>query len=195
MDMAAYGRLDGKTAQLTDAARQNLLNLLIAEAAGENVTASARARLEIVLRSIGADSTALYPANSAARVDNAAALAQSDFSSVDAYTAPYVLLAALQGNVKLTDKQVTALISALTGKTVRGDICMTGEITLRGRVLPVGGIKEKVLAGVARGIGHVILPAKNQKDLEEIPQELRRKIVVHTVDSIDDVLPLVFEKK
>ena len=90
---------------------------------------------------------------------------------------------------------VTALISALTGKTVRGDICMTGEITLRGRVLPVGGIKEKVLAGVARGIGHVILPAKNQKDLEEIPQELRRKIIVHTVDSIDDVLPLVFEKK
>lgn len=65
MDMAAYGRLDGKTAQLTGAARQNLLNLLIAEAAGENVTASARARLEIVLRSIGADSTALYPANSA----------------------------------------------------------------------------------------------------------------------------------
>ena len=113
MDMAAYGRLDGKTAQLTDAARQNLLNLLIAEAAGENVTTSARARLEIVLRSIGADSTALYPANSAARVDNAAVLAQSDFSSVDAYTAPYVLLAALQGNVKLTDKQVTALISAL----------------------------------------------------------------------------------
>lgn len=89
---------------------------------------------------------------------------------------------------------VTALISALTGKSVRGDICMTGEITLRGRVLPVGGIKEKVLAGVARGIGHVILPAKNRKDLEEIPQELRRKIIVHTVDSIDDVLPLVFEK-
>ena len=90
---------------------------------------------------------------------------------------------------------MTALISALTGKAVRGDICMTGEITLRGRVLPVGGIKEKVLAGVARGIGHVILAAKNQKDLEDIPQELRRKIVVHTVDSIDDVLPLVFEKK
>ena len=98
-------------------------------------------------------------------------------------------------NLTFPEKQVTALISALTGKTVRGDICMTGEITLRGRVLPVGGIKEKVLAGVARGIGHVILPAKNQKDLEEIPQELRRKIVVHTVDSIDDVLPLVFEKK
>ena len=89
----------------------------------------------------------------------------------------------------------TALISALNGHRVRADLCMTGEITLQGRVLPVGGIKEKVLAGVARGIGHVILPAKNQKDLEEIPQELRRKIVVHTVDSIDDVLPLVFEKK
>lgn len=64
---------------------------------------------------------------------------------------------------------VTVLISTLTGEIVRGDICMTGEITLRGRVLPVGGIKEKALVGVARGIGHVILPAKNQKDLKEIP--------------------------
>ena len=90
---------------------------------------------------------------------------------------------------------VTSLASALTQRKVKANLAMTGEITLRGRVLPVGGIKEKVLAGVARGIGHVILPAKNQKDLEEIPQELRRKIVVHTVDSIDDVLPLVFEKK
>lgn len=85
---------------------------------------------------------------------------------------------------------VTALVSALTGKPVRGDLCMTGEITLRGRVLPVGGIKEKVLAGVARGLKHVIIPSKNTKDLEDIPQELRRKITIHTVETIDDVLPL-----
>ncbi len=86
----------------------------------------------------------------------------------------------------------TALISALTGTPVRGDLCMTGEITLRGRILPVGGIKEKVLAGVARGLAHVIIPAKNAKDLEEIPQELKRKISIHTVNSIDEVLPLAF---
>ena len=90
---------------------------------------------------------------------------------------------------------VTALISALSGKAVRGDLCMTGEITLRGRVLPVGGIKEKVLAGVARGLKHAIIPAKNAKDLEDIPQELRRKITIHTVDSIDDVLPLALGKQ
>lgn len=113
MDMAAYAALDGKTAKLSDAARRNLVNLLIAEAAGDSVTTSARARLEIVLRALGVDSTKLYPANSAACVDNAAALAQSDFSSVDAYTAPYVLLAALQGSVRLTDKQTADLISAL----------------------------------------------------------------------------------
>ena len=85
---------------------------------------------------------------------------------------------------------VTALISALTGKSVRRDYCMTGEITLRGRVLPVGGIKEKVLAGVARGIANVIIPAQTAKDIEEIPLELRRRISIHTVNSIDEVLPL-----
>ncbi len=89
---------------------------------------------------------------------------------------------------------VTALISALSGKSVRGDLCMTGEITLRGRVLPVGGIKEKVLAGVARGLKHAIIPAKNAKDLEEIPQELRRRITIHTVKSIDEALPLAFDR-
>ncbi len=85
---------------------------------------------------------------------------------------------------------VTALISALSGKPVRGDLCMTGEITLRGRVLPVGGIKEKILAGVAHGLKHVVIPAKNAKDLEEIPQDLRRKITIHTANTIDEVLPL-----
>lgn len=87
---------------------------------------------------------------------------------------------------------VTALLSALSGKPVRSDLCMTGEISLRGRVLPVGGIKEKVLAGVARNLKHIILPAKNIKDLEEIPQDLRRKIIIHTVNTIDEALPFAF---
>lgn len=85
---------------------------------------------------------------------------------------------------------VTALVSALTGRVVRGDLCMTGEITLQGRVLPVGGIKEKILAGVTYGLSQAIIPRRNHKDLEEIPQELRRKITIHTVDHIDEVLPL-----
>lgn len=86
----------------------------------------------------------------------------------------------------------TALISALSGRRVRADFCMTGEITLQGRVLPVGGIKEKILAGVARGLTDVIIPRQNEKDLEDIPEELRKKINIHPVRHFDEVLPLVF---
>lgn len=86
----------------------------------------------------------------------------------------------------------TALISALSGRKVRSDLCMTGEITLQGRVLPVGGIKEKILAGVARDLKHVIIPYQNLKDLEEIPQDLREKIEIHPVRHYDEVFPLVF---
>ncbi|MFV0350640.1 MAG: endopeptidase La [Halodesulfovibrio sp.] len=89
---------------------------------------------------------------------------------------------------------VTALISALSGKPVNSDLCMTGEITLRGRVMPVGGIKEKILAGVARGLGHVIIPSQNVKDLEDVPAELLKKIEVHTAERIEDLIPLVFPK-
>ncbi|AAS95669.1 endopeptidase La [Nitratidesulfovibrio vulgaris] len=88
---------------------------------------------------------------------------------------------------------VTALISALTGRPVRSDLCMTGEITLRGRVLPVGGIKEKILAGVARGLKHVVIPAQNAKDLEDVPADLLRRIEVHLASHIDDVLPVAFK--
>ncbi len=88
---------------------------------------------------------------------------------------------------------VTALISALSGKNARADFCMTGEMTLRGRVLPVGGIKEKILAGVARGLTHAAIPYQNTKDIEEIPADLRKKIEIHTVSHIDELLPLVFE--
>lgn len=86
----------------------------------------------------------------------------------------------------------TALVSALSGKKARPDLCMTGEITLQGRVLPVGGIKEKILAGVAYGLKHVIIPWQNTKDLEDVPKELRRKITVHPVRHYDEIVPLVF---
>ncbi len=86
----------------------------------------------------------------------------------------------------------TALISALTAKPVNTSLCMTGEITLRGRVLPVGGIKEKILGAVARDLQHVIIPKQNMKDLEDVPKDLLSKITVHPVTHIDEVLPLAF---
>jgi ATP-dependent Lon protease len=84
----------------------------------------------------------------------------------------------------------TALISALTKNPVRKDVAMTGEITLRGKVLPVGGIKDKVLAAFRGGITEVILPKENEKDLEEIPTEVREAMEVHLVESMDEVLRL-----
>jgi ATP-dependent Lon protease len=87
-----------------------------------------------------------------------------------------------------------ALISALKGEPVNHDLCMTGEITLRGRVLPVGGIKEKILAGVARGLHQVCIPKQNEKDLEDVPADLLKKIDVHTASHIQDIIPLAFTK-
>jgi ATP-dependent Lon protease len=86
---------------------------------------------------------------------------------------------------------VTALFSALTGKPVAADTAMTGEITLRGRVLPVGGIKEKILAAMSHGVRRVFLPARNAHDLEEIPKELRRRVEVILVNTIDEIWPRV----
>jgi ATP-dependent Lon protease len=84
-----------------------------------------------------------------------------------------------------------AMASELTGRSVRGDIAMTGEITLSGRVLPVGGIKEKVLAARRVGINEVILPRQNAKNVnEDLTPELRKELVVHLVSSIDEVLAL-----
>ncbi len=81
----------------------------------------------------------------------------------------------------------TSLVSLLTGKPVRGDIAMTGEITLKGRVLPVGGIKEKILAARRAGIRRVILPRKNEKDLLEVPDVVKNGIEFIFVDSLDEV--------
>ena len=85
----------------------------------------------------------------------------------------------------------TALASELTRRPVRGDIAMTGEITLSGRVLPVGGIKEKVLAARRVGIREVILPRQNEKNVnEDLTEELRRDLTIHYVQSVDEVLLL-----
>jgi ATP-dependent Lon protease len=84
----------------------------------------------------------------------------------------------------------TSLVSAFTGVPVRVDLAMTGEITLRGRVLPVGGIKDKVLAAYRAGIREVILPDENEKDLEDIPEDVRGQMSFHLVDHMDKVLSL-----
>ena len=83
---------------------------------------------------------------------------------------------------------LTAMASILTGRPVRDDIAMTGEITLRGRVLPIGGVKEKVLGAHRAGIRRVILPKRNEADLDDIPADLRRQIEFVMVESIDEVL-------
>jgi ATP-dependent Lon protease len=82
-------------------------------------------------------------------------------------------------------------MSLLTKRSTRSDVAMTGEITLRGLVLPVGGIKEKVLAAKRAGIDTVILPERNKKDVEEIPAKIRRRMRFHYVRAMDDALPLV----
>lgn len=89
---------------------------------------------------------------------------------------------------------LTALVSLLTNRQVRPDLAMTGEITLRGLVLPVGGIKEKVLAARRAGIKHVILPDKNEKDLEEIPENVRKALHFHFVKEMEEVIKIALEQ-
>lgn len=81
-----------------------------------------------------------------------------------------------------------AIASALTNRPVRHDIAMTGEITLRGRVLPIGGVKEKVLAAHRAGVSKVLLPLDNKKDLEDIPSNIREDLSIELVDHMDQVL-------
>lgn len=89
----------------------------------------------------------------------------------------------------------TALTSLATGMPVRRDIAMTGEITLSGRVLPVGGIKEKCLAAMTHGVTTVIVPMANQKDVAEIPEEFKKKMSFMFVENLDEVFALAFDKK
>ncbi len=89
----------------------------------------------------------------------------------------------------------TAMVSALTGIPVRKDVAMTGEITLRGRVLPIGGLKSKILAAHLSGARIVILPRKNEKDLRDVPDEIRKQIKLILVDSMDQVLDAALRRK
>ena len=86
----------------------------------------------------------------------------------------------------------TAMISAFTGKVVDNKVAMTGEITLRGRVLPIGGLKEKALGALRAGIRTILIPVKNKKDLHDLPAGVRRKIGFIPVSSIEEVLPVAF---
>ncbi|MCW3478749.1 endopeptidase La [Neisseriaceae bacterium JH1-16] len=89
----------------------------------------------------------------------------------------------------------TAIVSVLTGIPVRADVAMTGEITLRGEVLPIGGLKEKLLAAHRGGIKHVLIPKGNAKDLVEIPANIKQKLEIHPVKWIDEVLALALERQ
>jgi ATP-dependent Lon protease len=87
----------------------------------------------------------------------------------------------------------TALLSAVTRIPVHRDVAMTGEITLRGKVLPVGGVKDKILAAARAGLTKVVLPADNERDLEEIPADVREKMEFHLVESMDEVVTVTLD--
>lgn len=84
----------------------------------------------------------------------------------------------------------TGIVSALTNKKIRQDIAMTGEVTIRGKVLPIGGLKEKALAALRYGIKNIIIPKQNEKDLEDIPEEARKEIIFYPVKEVEEVLEL-----
>jgi ATP-dependent Lon protease len=89
----------------------------------------------------------------------------------------------------------TSIVSALTQIPVRGDVAMTGEITLRGRVLPIGGLKEKLLAAHRHGILEAVLPRDNEKDLPDIPENIRKEMKLHFVEMMDEVLRIALERE
>jgi ATP-dependent Lon protease len=87
---------------------------------------------------------------------------------------------------------LTALASLLKGEPVREHLAMTGEITIKGNVLPIGGIKEKVLAAHRSGIKTIILPKRNEKDLVDVPEDVRKELTFHCVEKAEEVLELAF---
>lgn len=88
----------------------------------------------------------------------------------------------------------TALVSALTATPIRREVAMTGEITLRGKVLPIGGVKEKLLAAHRAGVTIVVLPKENEKDLVELPEDVKQELSIHTVDTVDEVWQIALEE-
>jgi len=88
---------------------------------------------------------------------------------------------------------VTALASLLTGRPVKSTVGMTGEVTLQGRVLPIGGLKQKVMAAQAAGLTEVILPERNEADLDDLPKEVRSQMKFYPVRSVEEVLAIALE--
>jgi ATP-dependent Lon protease len=88
-----------------------------------------------------------------------------------------------------------SIISVLTGIPVRRDVAMTGEVTLRGRVLPIGGLKEKLLAALRAGLKTVIIPAENEKDLAEIPDNVKSGLKIIPVSNVEDVLKIALVRQ
>jgi ATP-dependent Lon protease len=88
---------------------------------------------------------------------------------------------------------VTALASLLTGRPVREQLGMTGEVTLQGKVLPIGGVKQKLLAAHRAGLKEVILPRRNEPDLDDVPESVRSEIQIHPVSTVSEVLSLALE--
>ena len=86
----------------------------------------------------------------------------------------------------------SALVSALSGRKIRRDVAMTGELTLTGRVLPIGGVKEKLLGAIRAGINEIILPCDNEADLEDLQPEVREKLTIHLVENLDQVIDIAF---
>jgi ATP-dependent Lon protease len=87
----------------------------------------------------------------------------------------------------------TALVSALSDRPARSDVAMTGEITLTGRVLPIGGVKEKLLGAYRAGIRTIVIPRDNVADLEDLPSEVNKALDIHPVESIDEALAITLE--
>jgi ATP-dependent Lon protease len=87
----------------------------------------------------------------------------------------------------------TALASLLSGRLVRSDVAMTGEVSLTGRVLPIGGVKQKLLAAHRAGITTVLIPKRNEPDLEDVPENVREQLSVHAVSDVREVLGLALE--
>jgi ATP-dependent Lon protease len=87
----------------------------------------------------------------------------------------------------------TALVSLLTGETVRPSVGMTGEVTLQGRVLPIGGVKQKVLAAHRAGLTEVVLPRRNEGDLDDVPEQVREEMTFHLADDVRDVVKIALE--
>src|SRR5262249_57513308 len=87
----------------------------------------------------------------------------------------------------------TAIVSLLTGRPVRNTVGMTGEVTLQGLVLPIGGVKQKVLAAHRMGLKEVILPKRNEKDIDDVPETVRKAMTFHPAERVDDVLRFALE--